>query len=273
LGLILEGIRGFATGRPLSLRPRQNRSTQVDVRPSWVARLTGGLETLVGLSLLGHAPLNAVELYHRLARFYDPAREVWRRRIAGHVHDAFDQALAHYLTPNGQILDLGCGTGAALERLLALRLPFGTYTGVDLSPDMLARARQKFGYLPNVHFEQRDLISEPLPNGPFDLILSTWVLHLLRDPSDVVAKAEAQLRPGGHVILLLVSETAPWLTSLEQLALKPFGARPVPRRVYQRFPGLVSVDTSYGGALVLAVLEKQDDNALALFPRLRASGR
>jgi SAM-dependent methyltransferase len=241
------------------LLPWQIRPIRVGVIPSWVARVIGGLETLVGLSILGRAPLNAVELYYRFARFYDPAREVWRRSIAGHLHNAFDQALVRYLAPNGQVLDLGCGTGAALDRLLALRLPFGSYTGVDISPDMLARAQKKFGDLPNVHFEQGDLIREPLPNGPFDLILSTWVLHLLSDPNVVVAKAEAQLRPGGHVILLLVSDTTPWLTPLEQLALKPFGAHPVPRHVYQHFPGLVSVRTAYWGALVLAVLAKQDD--------------
>jgi ubiquinone/menaquinone biosynthesis C-methylase UbiE len=229
--------------------------------PSWVARAIGGLEMLVGLAVLGRAPFSAFELYHRLVRFYDPAREVWRRWLAGHLHDAFDQTLTHYLTPNGQVLDLGCGTGAALERLLALRLPFGSYTGVDISPDMLDRARDKFGDLPNVQFEQRDLISEPFPSGPFDLILATWVLHLLPDPSIVVTKAEAQLHPGGHMIVLLMSETSPWLASLERLALKPFGAHPVPRHVYQHFPGLVSVKTSYGGALVLAVLEKQDHRA------------
>jgi hypothetical protein len=98
-------------------------------------------------------------------------------------------------------------------------------------------------------------------------------MHLLSDPRFVVAKGQAQLRSGGHVILLLMSETPLWLTSLEQLALKPFGAHPVPAHIYEHFPGLVSVDTSYWGALVLAVLEKQADSALALFPRLSTSGR
>jgi SAM-dependent methyltransferase len=67
---------------------------------------------------------------------------------------------------------LGCGTAANLERLIALDLPFESYTGVDLSEAMVNRARAKFAHLPNVHFQQLDLLTDPLPMGPFDLVVS-----------------------------------------------------------------------------------------------------
>lgn len=71
---------------------------------------------------------------------------------------------------------------------------------------MLAQARKKFGDLSNVRLQQFDLMTSALPEGPYDLILSTWVFEQIPDPALVVANAWDRLREGGHILLLFSIE-------------------------------------------------------------------
>jgi SAM-dependent methyltransferase len=221
-------------------------------------RLFGALEAGVGLAALGRTPVEVRALYGVWVRLYDPVSLLWRNWLYPDLHRAFDRALAVCLPRGGRVLDLGCGTGANLERLLALDLPFGSYTGVDLTAEMLARARDKFGDLPNVSFQQLNLLTDPLPEGSFDLVVSTWVFSHLPEPERVVEKALARLRPGGHVILLFLAETGTWLDRLINPVLGFFSARPLPEEVYRRFPNLTSAERFGGGTTALVVLRKPE---------------
>jgi 2-polyprenyl-3-methyl-5-hydroxy-6-metoxy-1,4-benzoquinol methylase len=171
-------------------------------------------------------------------------------------------SLATHLPPNGRVLDLGCGTGANLARLLEMKVPFGTYVGVDLSEAMLARAERKWGDLSNVTFRQLDLMADPLPEGPFDLVTSTWVLEHLADPAYVVHQAWHRLRPGGHVLLLFEISSSSWHSRLWNRVLRFFSARVVPQEVAERFPGSMASDVFPGpvGDLALIVLHKPSSN-------------
>lgn len=132
-----------------------------------------------------------------MAAPYSPIDTRWRNWLYADAHRAFDQALARHLPREGRVLDLGAGTGANLGRLLDMDLPFASYTGVDVTEAMLEQARQKYGTLPQVHFRRLDLIADPLPAGPFDLVTSTWALEHMADPGLVVQKAWQQLGAGG----------------------------------------------------------------------------
>lgn len=170
--------------------------------------------------------------------------------------------IAWIISPNGRVLDLGCGTGANLARLLETEVPFGAYVGVDLSEAMLARAGRKWGDLPNVAFRQLDLMADPLPEGPFDLVTSTWVLEHLADPAYVVRQAWDRLRPGGHVLLLFEISSSSWRSRLWNRALRFFSAQVVPQEMTERFPGGMASDVFPGpfGDLALVVLHKQSSN-------------
>ncbi|MDE3075878.1 MAG: class I SAM-dependent methyltransferase, partial [Chloroflexota bacterium] len=128
-------------------------------------------------------------------------------------------------------------------RLYALGLPFGSYTGVDFSSDMLAVAEKKFGDRPNVHFQQLNLITDSLPDGPFDVIMSTWVFSHLPDPLAVVEKALARLRPRGQAIFLFLADPGSWVSPLLGLLLRPFSTRPVPAQAYRSFPHVTRLQT------------------------------
>lgn len=229
-------------------------------RPPWLLRTAGLLEAGVGFALLGSAPLSVRDLYGATADLYGRIETDWRDWLYADAHRAFDQEMLAHLSPTGHVLDLGCGTGANLARLLASGQPFGSYTGVDLTAEMLARAREKGVGREDVRLRELDLDRDPLPAGPFDLIVSTWVFEHLEDPEDVVHKAWARLRPGGHMVLLFEIATSYRWGKVVDRVLRFFSARHVPEDVALDFPGLVSMNRYRGafGDLALLLLHKPD---------------
>lgn len=74
----------------------------------------------------------------------------------------------------GRVLELGIGTGETTRRLLD-RYPDAEVTGLDSSPEMVFHAR---GMEIDVRLGR---IEDPLPDGPWDLVLSVLTLHQLDD--------------------------------------------------------------------------------------------
>lgn len=225
--------------------------------PDWLIRLVGAGEAVAGARVLGPTKVQVPDLYSVVARVYDPLLALWNAALAD-VEAAVDRAIIEHLPPSRRVLDLGCGTGANVARLQRIGIPFSQYVGVDLTPQMLEVARSKFGHLSNVTFLQRDLLRDPLPEGEFDLIISTWVFsHLKERAGEVVEKARQHLKPDGHIVVLMVGKTDSWLDPLVDSLFKAFLAEPVPKEVYLAFPGRVSVERLRGGMATLVVLRKE----------------
>src|SRR4051795_1216448 len=72
------------------------------------------------------------------------------------------------------VLELGTGTGETATRILAAH-PDARWTGIDSSEPMLARARER---LPHADLRLQRL-EDPLPDGPFDLVVSVLAVHHL----------------------------------------------------------------------------------------------
>jgi len=98
------------------------------------------------------------------------------------------------------VLDLGTGTGETLAAVLA-RHAGAQAVGVDKSAPMLEAARARLEGLP-VELVVAEL-SDPLPPGPFDLVVSALAVHHLEGPdkADLFARVAAVLRPGGRFVL------------------------------------------------------------------------
>ena len=96
------------------------------------------------------------------------------------------------------VLELGTGTGETAVRVLA-RHPDARWTGIDASEAMLARARER---LPGAELLVRRL-EEPLPAGPFDLVVSVLAVHHLDGAGkrDLFARVAGVLRPDGRFVL------------------------------------------------------------------------
>ena len=278
MGLLVDGLRGLIFGRVYASGWLIGRATSPCYRavgwlarpPDWLVRGLGATEAGLGVTLVARAPVGVGELYGAWSRFYDPVSFVWRRWLYADLHRAFDEALGTHLPATGRVLDLGCGTGANLERLLALDLPFGSYLGVDLSEHMLARARARFGTLPNAAFQQLNLLADPLPEGPFDLVVSTWVFSHLPDPERVLEKALGRLQPGGHVVLLFLAETGTWLDRLADPALGFFNSRPLSETVFRHFPNPITIQRFGGGTAALVVLQEPGGGGTSTEPSSEA---
>ena len=89
------------------------------------------------------------------------------------------------------IYDLGCGPGN-VTRLLAERWPAAQITGVDASPDMLAKAQA----IPGIAWQQADLATWRAET-PADLVYSNAAFHWLDDHQRLFPHLLRQLRSGG----------------------------------------------------------------------------
>ncbi len=99
-----------------------------------------------------------------------------------------------------RVLELGTGTGATTERLLAQH-PEAEVVGVDESPEMLEAARAR---LPGDRVELRvGRLQDELPDGPFDLVASALAVHHLdaAEKVELFRRLAGVLAPGGRFAL------------------------------------------------------------------------
>jgi tRNA (cmo5U34)-methyltransferase len=99
-----------------------------------------------------------------------------------------------------RVLDLGTGTGVTLAGVLALH-PGARAVGVDESAGMLEVARANLGES-SVDLRVADL-TDPLPEGPFDLVVSALAVHHLDGPgkADLFCRVAAVVGPPGRFVL------------------------------------------------------------------------
>jgi ubiquinone/menaquinone biosynthesis C-methylase UbiE len=96
-----------------------------------------------------------------------------------------------------RILDAGCGSGPLLA---VLRDQGATVTGIDSSARMLELARRRLGADASLHVaDLRDPL--PFPDGAFDDVVASLVLHYLKNWEPTLAEFRRVLRPGGRLIV------------------------------------------------------------------------
>jgi len=130
--------------------------------------------------------------------FYD---ERWRAAgFPNHLKMARASAIMEAISSRAlevpKIIDLGCGTGW-LTNILAT---FGPTTGVDLSPEAVAHAREAF---PRAQFEHVDFRNWTPTQADFDVVVSQEVLEHVEDQAAYLALARRLLRPGGYLVLTM----------------------------------------------------------------------
>jgi SAM-dependent methyltransferase len=112
--------------------------------------------------------------------------------------------LAHAgLQPSETVLDLGSGAG--FDAFLAAREvgPGGRVIGVDMTPDMVERARRNATATDhrNVEFRQGRIEALPIVDASVDVVISNCVINLVPDKSAVFREVARVLRPGGRMVV------------------------------------------------------------------------
>lgn len=145
-------------------------------------------------------PDAARRVYDLIAPIYDlmvtPFEAKPRRRALG---------LAD-LRPGERVLEVATGTGTALRDILRQVGGEGFVCGVELSPNMVGRARRKVARagFADTDIIQADARALPFADASFDLLFNSYMLDLipLADMNDLLEEFYRVLRPDGRLVLL-----------------------------------------------------------------------
>ena len=105
------------------------------------------------------------------------------------------------LSPGERVLDLGSGAGT--DSLIAAQMvgAQGHVTGVDMTPEMLAKARVSAADMgaQNVDFVESEAEHLPFPDASFEVVISNGVIDLIPDKDAVFSELYRVLTPGGRL--------------------------------------------------------------------------
>ena len=100
--------------------------------------------------------------------------------------------------PDDTVLDVACGPGLVVAAFARVARHA---TGIDVTPAMLARARELTAGLGNVTLDHGDVLPLPYADGAFSVVVSRFAFHHFADPGAVLAEMRRVCRPGGRVVV------------------------------------------------------------------------
>jgi SAM-dependent methyltransferase len=133
-------------------------------------------------------------------RALDGRHEAWSRYARS--EGLFGVDFVPALRDGARVLDVGCGTGVHLSALMH-KQPRGRYFAMDLSPGMVAAARQA---CPSAEVGQGDVEELPCRDGAFDVVLCIHVMYHVKNIARALHEIRRVLRPDGVLVITSVSD-------------------------------------------------------------------
>ena len=127
------------------------------------------------------------------------------RQLPDHVVESFAGVANPFslgrLEPGERVLDLGCGAGTDSLIASLMVVPDGSVTGIDMTPEMLAKAGAGAEALgaANVEFVEGEAERLPFEDASFDVVISNGVIDLIPDKDAVFGEIHRVLVPGGRI--------------------------------------------------------------------------
>jgi phosphatidylethanolamine/phosphatidyl-N-methylethanolamine N-methyltransferase len=157
------------------------------------------------------------QAYRRWAPVYD-------RTFGKLVEAAARTVTARANAFSGRLLEAGVGTGLALPHYgPSLRV-----TGIDLSPDMLARARERVSRAGQHNVEallEMDATALMFPDASFDVSVAMFVMTVVPDPAGVMRELARVTKPGGTVLICNHFSVEEGLRGAVERALSRYASR------------------------------------------------
>lgn len=127
------------------------------------------------------------------------------------------RAVQHINSRSGRVLEIGVGTGLSLHH-------YGAHldvTGIDVSPDMLDKARKKVAEKGLAHvtrISEMDARALDFPGDHFDMVVAMYVISVVPEPEKVMAEMARVCKPGGEVLIVgHFARTKGMLAAVERL--------------------------------------------------------
>ena len=116
------------------------------------------------------------------------------------------------ITTGSRVLDLGAGPGYATADLAEIVGPSGQIVALKRSSNFLSALAERCRArgLENVQAHELDLMTDALPDGPYDFSWCRWVASFVTDPALLVRKLAGVMKPGGVAIFHEYSHYLTW---------------------------------------------------------------
>ena len=208
---VREWLGAVVTGGIVEYDPADRTFTLPIEHAAFLTRAASPNNLAVGtqfLPLLGSVEDQIVECFHKgggvpyseFGRFHEIMAEESSQTVVACLLDSIlplVSGLTEALELGIDVVDVGCGSGRALI-LMAQTFPRSRFTGLDLSPEAVSRAREEAAHcgLTNITFETRDVTHLEL-HHQFDLVTAFDAIHDQAKPALVLEGIFKALRPGG----------------------------------------------------------------------------